>query len=112
MKNGFQHTSGNGPRLIGNHITVLPFPPWINVAGLHSFFDRDAVFEQPAQNPMDLSPNRIAVYLTHEIPDIYQIPNLSQRLEKSLLRNPEHPFLAITADRGWNPSVSLGLSFP
>src|SRR3989304_9073468 len=112
MKNGFQHTSSNGPRLIRNQITVLPFSPWTNAPGLHPLLDRDAVFEQPAQNPLDLSANRIAVDLTYEIPCLHQIPDLMQRLEQPLLRNPEHPFLAVTPDRGSDTCVLLGLSFP
>ena len=48
-ENGFQHSADNGSHLIRNQVTIVPFPPWINVSGFHFLLHLNTILQIPKE---------------------------------------------------------------
>jgi hypothetical protein len=73
MKNRFQNAAGDRPRLIGNRITITPFTARINVAGLGTLLDLNAVAEQAANLTGDLGFDSFTVNFRDRIADLVDV---------------------------------------
>src|ERR1044071_6049768 len=105
MKNRLQNPPANRPRLVRNRVTIAPFPPWINVAGLHSRLNLDAISEHPPNQSVDLSADRNSVHIRDDLCFFNHISDLPQRLELPAGGSAENPCMRIARNGGGYPAI-------